>query len=185
MNKQNCKDGFRICLKCKTEKPLTREFYYRDKNRYGGFMYRCIECDKKRIDPRTYKERFAKLSDAQKERIKKHKSNYAKGRMGRAIALLKAYQNFDKERGYENDLTRFDIFSAREKECVYCGFPATGLDRKDNSKGHTYENCVPCCMECNVARMDNFTFEETKKIGIVVNEIKSLRIFKEYGICQH
>ncbi len=29
---------------------------------------------------------------------------------------------------------------------------ASGIDRKDNSKGYTIENCVPCCTWCNRAK---------------------------------
>ena len=39
----------RVCSKCKTEKPLTREFFWRwNKTTCGGFRYRCIACDLKR-----------------------------------------------------------------------------------------------------------------------------------------
>ena len=30
---------------------------------------------------------------------------------------------------------------------------ASGIDRRDNSKGYTPENCVPCCAVCNTAKM--------------------------------
>lgn len=38
--------------------------------------------------------------------------------------------------------------------CKYCGdkdFPL-GVDRVDNSKGYTLDNCVPCCGMCNKAK---------------------------------
>lgn len=31
---------------------------------------------------------------------------------------------------------------------------AHGLDRYDNAEGYYYENCVPCCSDCNVAKRD-------------------------------
>tara|TARA_R110000822_G_scaffold63045_1_gene155137 strand:+ start:76 stop:567 length:492 start_codon:yes stop_codon:yes gene_type:complete len=37
------------------------------------------------------------------------------------------------------------------KPCHYCGceIEVTGLDRKDNDKGYTPDNVVPCCRGCN------------------------------------
>lgn len=34
------------------------------------------------------------------------------------------------------------------------------LDRKDNSKSYSIENCVVCCTRCNKARSNSFTYEE-------------------------
>lgn len=62
------------------------------------------------------------------------------------------------------------------KPCVYCGdTKRIGADRIDNTKGHTKENCVPCCIECNIARGNNFTYEEMKRLGKTIKEIKTLR----------
>ncbi len=34
------------------------------------------------------------------------------------------------------------------------------LDRKDNTKSYSVENCVVCCTRCNKARSNSFTYEE-------------------------
>lgn len=34
-----------------------------------------------------------------------------------------------------------------------------GIDRKNNSKGYTLENAVPCCGQCNIAKA-SFTEHE-------------------------
>lgn len=170
----------RVCITCKVEKQLTREFFYRDKNRLCGFMYRCIECDKSRIKKIV---RYSDLTDEQKLRAKKYKEKYAKGGMGRAISTLVAYRVFDKDKGLATDIDRFDVFEAREALCTYCGFPATGLDRKDNRIGHTKANCVPCCGDCNTARMNNFTHEEMLLIGETIRMVKARREFIEFGNC--
>ena len=49
-----------------------------------------------------------------------------------------------------------------EKKCHYCGAELRGynLDRKDNTKGYSKENCVVCCGTCNKARGNWFTYEE-------------------------
>ena len=49
------------------------------------------------------------------------------------------------------------------------------IDRIDNSKGHTKDNTVPCCYECNCARNNNFSFEEMKVLGKTIKQIKENR----------
>ena len=41
-------------------------------------------------------------------------------------------------------------------------FIYNGLDRLDNSRDHSEDNIVPCCADCNLARMDR-TIEEFKE----------------------
>lgn len=50
------------------------------------------------------------------------------------------------------------------------------LCRKDNFKGHTYDNVVPCCYICNCARNNNFSFEEMKLLGKTIKKIIENRI---------
>lgn len=62
------------------------------------------------------------------------------------------------------------------KECVYCGDNhRIGCDRIDNNKGHTKDNVVPCCIECNTARNNYFSFEEMKLLGQTIRQIKQSR----------
>nr|DAW71726.1 MAG TPA: restriction endonuclease [Crassvirales sp.] len=85
----------------------------------------------------------------------------------------------DKKKGLECDLTIEDMLDIMNHPCVYCGdTKRIGCDRIDNSKGHTKDNVVPCCVECNKARSDYFSFEEMKKLGGTIREIKSGRFSK-------
>lgn len=62
------------------------------------------------------------------------------------------------------------------KPCYYCGDThRIGCDRIDNSKGHTKDNVVPCCYECNCARNNNFSVEEMKIIGEAIKKVKESR----------
>jgi len=61
-------------------------------------------------------------------------------------------------------------------KCVYCGTTEKlGLDRIDNSKGHTLENTLPCCELCNRVRGNSFTVKEMKLIGIAIKVVRKLR----------
>ena len=42
------------------------------------------------------------------------------------------------------------------------------LDRKDNSKGYSADNCVVCCRRCNWGKGDQFSYEEWKQIGELI-----------------
>jgi len=51
------------------------------------------------------------------------------------------------------------------------------IDRKDNLKGYTEENCVLSCAICNNAKSDKLTDEEFRKLGGVIRAIWLKRIF--------
>jgi hypothetical protein len=89
--------------------------------------------------------------------------------------IFSSYRKLDLYKGFEFNLTKEFIKVTISNPCVYCGYPATGLDRMDNSIGHLMENCVPCCKECNIARMNNFTHEEMKIIGLAIKQVKDNR----------
>lgn len=163
----------RKCIVCKIEKEANEENFYKDKNRPLGLMYRCKECDKKRIDKRVWKERI--FTEEQKNSKKIANKKYAKTNKGKSIFIFKAYKNHDKKHNRVTDLKSQDILDILHTPCTYCGFPSTGFDRIDNSLGHMKENVVPCCKECNVARMDNFSHKEMFILGKTIREIKLLR----------
>lgn len=76
---------------------------------------------------------------------------------------------------YEEFLTFVKI-----KKCHYCkaqvewaefnvaGKARHNLDRVDNSKGYSRDNCVVCCKRCNMAKGDRFTYDEWKSIGRLI-----------------
>lgn len=167
---------FRKCISCKIDKEANNENFYKDKNRKLGLMYRCKTCDRKRPETRTYGSYVKTMNDVQYSKYKDRQLKYNHSEKGRCYSLLKAYKKYDRSKGFEEtDLSIEYLLEERKKNCVYCGYKCTGMDRLDNSKGHQRNNCVPCCFECNVARMDNFTHEEMKVIGLAIKLVKDNR----------
>lgn len=96
----------------------------------------------------------------------------------KASKMIASYRHKDKSLGLSIcDITiPWMIDNILTKPCVYCGdTQRVGCDRIDNSKGHTKDNVVPCCVECNAARNNYFTYEEMVVLGQTIREIKSKR----------
>lgn len=96
----------------------------------------------------------------------------------KASKMISSYRNKDIKNGVPICDIGIDwmIANILKAECVYCGdIKRVGCDRLINSKGHTKDNVVPCCIECNMARNANFTFDEMKVIGKAISKVKKAR----------
>lgn len=85
----------------------------------------------------------------------------------------KSYKHNAARRNYSFELTLFQFHDLVNQNCHYCNaYPDenrrsstderlkfNGIDRKDNTKGYTIENTVPCCGRCNRAK-DTMTYHE-------------------------
>lgn len=94
----------------------------------------------------------------------------SKGEMGTAFtSVYHNYKTKAKSRDYVFDLTQDEFKRICIMNCVYCNrvpsnrnksinkaivFVYNGIDRVDNTKGYTVDNCVPCCKICNRAKAD-------------------------------
>lgn len=90
----------------------------------------------------------------------------------------KRYTSDDKNRGFDPPDYSFEELLMRiaTNRCFYCSSTDNlGLDRIDNSKGHTKDNTVVCCYRCNRLRSDNYTCEEFKIIGKALRKVDELR----------
>lgn len=80
-------------------------------------------------------------------------------------------------RGINFDLSEEEVLSLCSSKCFYCGKErCLGIDRIDNSKGYTIDNCVPCCGCCNKMKMDlhlDFFLQQIEKIYSNIKTIKS------------
>ncbi len=93
-----------------------------------------------------------------------------------AHSVISRCRTNDTHSKRENRLTVDFVNESLLQPCIYCGYKSTGLDRINNEIGHTIENCVPCCKECNIARNRLFSFEEMKEIGQIIKKIKDNRL---------
>jgi hypothetical protein len=62
-------------------------------------------------------------------------------------------------------------------DCHYCGRSvnwdsrsAYHLDRKDNQKPYTKENCVVCCTRCNWSKGSKFSYDEWLAVGEAIRQ---------------
>lgn len=85
-----------------------------------------------------------------------------------------------KQRGHTDTMT-FDqyISLVSNASCIYCAgtLPeqGVGLDRIDNALGYTFDNSVPCCTLCNLARGDRFTHAEFKIVAAGIRQVLANR----------
>ena len=88
--------------------------------------------------------------------------------------VMRYSQSSAKKRGITFMLTFDDVHAVIYRNCHYCGIapyrksllqisprvfgdplvPYNGMDRVDSDRGYTPENIVPCCTECNTAKLD-------------------------------
>lgn len=84
--------------------------------------------------------------------------------------LVAAYRASAQDRGLVFELQTDDVRSLIGQPCTYCGrsgvtksstsagengepFCHNGIDRVDNAVGYIPSNCVPCCHDCNRAKL--------------------------------
>jgi len=125
----------RVCAQCS-----------KDFNKYNTLhnveSVNCIECqeiqksqDKKRVRVRNYKAE-------KKKNLKTYYKSYFNGAVKRNYEFLITFEEFT------------DLIS---KPCYYCEEVniVNGIDRVDNIKGYTIDNCKPSCKMCNVMKLDH------------------------------
>ena len=141
-----------VCSICKIEKPLESFYLKRD----GTRRLDCKSCVRKRN-----KKYETDHKDKINIRRKKFYHNH------REVSLCKRYKIHDKRKNLIFNLTpEWTKEYITSKPCIYCNTnKPTGADRIDNSKGHTKDNVIPCCHNCNIIRGNRFTVDEMKLIG--------------------
>lgn len=128
---------------------------------------------------------FGKNANRSSKTVKSATPNSYEER-AKASKMISQYKVKDKKKGLQICDFSIDwmITNILHKPCIYCGDThRIGADRIDNSKGHTKDNVVPCCYDCNCARNANFSFGEMKIIGASIKKIKEDREKKINDLC--
>lgn len=94
--------------------------------------------------------------------------------------IYSIYMRCAVNRNIEFEIDKNIFFNFLKLKCYYCGrnpqrsmeyrkhkIDYNGIDRLDNTKGYTKDNCVPCCEDCNKAKR-MLTEKEFKKLIIMI-----------------
>jgi hypothetical protein len=169
------------CTRCKTE---DKEAFHPCRQKLGahrGFCRKCHnDCVRKHAPKyraqhreriKAYTREYNKTEAFARAQVKGRRS--AKGRFGQG-------KHSAKRRGMVWELTleqHAQLLSSGK--CEYCkgalGPCGSGLDRKDNSRGYTLDNCVPCCGDCNTIKADVLDYEEMKLVAEVLRAVRELK----------
>lgn len=98
--------------------------------------------------------------------------------------ITQTYKIRAKKKNLEYNLTDDEVKNLFAQKCFYCDrepsnqrklrnrtgfvYKYSGLDKIDPSKGYTIDNVVPCCIQCNQAKMDQSQeefFDLCKKVN--------------------
>jgi len=109
-----------------------------------------------------------------------------------AHSFVEQYKRGARRRGIEFNMSPEELVSIARGNCYYCGAPPKekalkskkltglfvgGVDRVDSNKGYTVQNCVPCCVDCNVAKgslsQDEFASLVSKQYNYFVRRFVS------------
>lgn len=174
-------DGEMIaCNKCGEVKARTAE-NFRATSGYKGMRYigkTCRVCLNKHHAARQVEKRKAdpKVDEALRDAVRRHR---ATGR-GYVVCKINTYRSRDRKIGQICDLDPdWYLVNITAKPCYSCGdrSPQMGADRIDNAKGHTKDNVLPCCADCNRIRAHRFTMEEMRDhIGPAIAKAKAARL---------
>lgn len=153
-----------LCIHCKQSSRI------KDSN-LKKFERICVTCKSEKM-----RAKYLKNKELYKQKSSINYKKYGKTKRHYYINRKSCYKYFDKKYNLELcDYTIDELIETLQKPCTYCTYPASGLDRIDNDKGHTKQNTVPCCTVCNRARMDHFSFEEMLVLGKTIKQIKDNR----------
>ena len=161
----------KVCIKCNNEKSLDKfDKQSRDKTKRRNV---CNSCKYKTTKQSGYLD---------KNKLKRSKQIESWKKKNPQGSRFRAMRNSDKKRGHQGTMSREDYNILTDNKCYYCGRNEDiGLDRKDNSVGHTIINCVPCCHKCNYLLSD-LPMEAKEILKESLTKINNLKIIDKWVI---
>jgi len=144
---------------------------YRDKVLKLRKEYR----DKNKETIQQRKREYSKTEKAKKANRARNKKHYVKNpqkhidRIKQMAAQPQRQFTYIKRRAKRDaigfDLTLDDFVRIRSAGvCFYCkkelSTTAPNIDRLNSVRGYSLDNCVPCCLECNLVKRDLLSAEE-------------------------
>lgn len=101
-------------------------------------------------------------------------------------ALYSSYKSNAKRKNLSFLLSKEVFRFITLRNCYYCGKPPSevfrksglkgvfvynGVDRKDSMCGYTYENCLPCCTDCNYMKSNIHHDQFLDKINMIYKNL--------------
>jgi len=146
------KTDIKYCSGCKKYYRATKVYFTANKGGLFGLYYICKYC----------KRAYEKARN---------------GNPGKTYSRIKAEA---KKRGIEFDISKEEYMTIFGKPCYYCAGGTKGyLDRVDNNKGYSIDNCESCCEICNKAKL---TLSVTKFLNHCGRILQHQGLIDGYGL---
>ncbi len=137
----------------------------------------CLKRHWRKMNPEMDKAQQRRVREKRKNDPERYAIHKAKENALHSSPLgrLQHYRSRAKKTNLEFLLTEEQFLSFWEKPCHYCGekINGIGIDRIDNSKGYSIENCVPCCIDCNKMKMTKTVEQFLRKCEIIVSRVQT------------
>lgn len=169
----------RKCYKCKVEKPLNKDFFYKE---YDNFQKTCKDCQKKRnseyrANKKEYfdaknKEHYKKENN--KERYKKYQENYkerhsnfSKTIRGKLYDLLEAARGRAKKNNIPIDIDLNYLLELYEQQGGKCKLTNLNFTLNTRKEGQHFNPFNPSIDKIN--HKGGYTKENIRLVCVIVN----------------
>lgn len=106
--------------------------------------------DKVKLEGKRYRQRYPDKIKLKNKEYRRRNPDKFKAYNSSPRHKFVSYKNGSKVRNIEFNLTESQFFELLKNECHYCGSKENiGIDRINNNKGYSIDNCTACCSCCN------------------------------------
>ena len=164
----------------KGEALLLSEFHKQSTGKFGHKPV-CKECcgirnKQWRSDPKVLQrnKEIGKIYYTRPE-IREHRKQTTRTYRNQPKEKYKLYIRSAKRRCLVFEIDADFAISLFLSNCYYCNNgpnPLNGIDRINNDKGYTVENCVSCCKMCNEIKLNHSTEEILIHLQKIIDHMK-------------